>query len=114
MQVEKNRIVSIRYIMTNGKGVVLENIMESNPVNYLHGSKSIEQGLQKQLEGLKAGDRKKVFLPASAGLTTDDFEFDVIIDAVYNATGEEIVLGYPVNKYAQKCEADCECHTHPN
>jgi len=100
--------------MKNGEGFLLENTMASDPVNYLHGSDSIEPGLQKQLEGLKPGDRKKVYLPASSGLTTDDFEFDVIIDDINIATDEEIILGYPVNKHAKKCEEDCECYNHPN
>jgi FKBP-type peptidyl-prolyl cis-trans isomerase SlyD len=114
MQVEKNRIISIRYTMRNSRGVLLENTMESGPVNYLHGSNSIEPGLQAQLEGLKRGDRKKVYLLASSGLTTDDFEFDVIIDDINIAADEEIILGYPVNIPAKKCEEDCECYNHPN
>jgi len=110
MQVEKDRIISMRYTMKNSQGIVLENTMSSDPVSYLHGSPSIEPGIQAQLEGLTPGDRKKVYLLASSGLTTDDFEFDVIIDDINVATTEEIMLGYPVNKRVKKCEEDCDCY----
>ena len=113
MQVERNCVISMRYIMKNRDGVILENTMASDPVNYLHGSDSIEKGLQAQLEGLKPGDRKKVYLMASSGLTTDDFEFDVVIDDINIATTEEILLGYPVNPYGKKCGDDCDCYKHP-
>ena len=42
MQIEKNNIVSIRYVMKNSKGDVLENTMNLDPVSYLHGSSAIE------------------------------------------------------------------------
>jgi FKBP-type peptidyl-prolyl cis-trans isomerase SlyD len=112
MHVEKNHIISIRYTMKNGQGVMLENTMMADPVNYLHGSSSIEAGLQAQLEGLERGARKKIYLLSSSGLATDDFEFDVIIDDIHIATEEEIILGYPVNKYSSKCEEDCVCYNH--
>jgi len=109
-EVAKNRIVSIRYIMKNSKEEVLENTMNGIPVSYLHGSSGIQQLLQEQLEGLKRGDKKIVYLPASSGLTSEDFVFEVIIDEVSIASEEEIMLGYPVKPVVQKCEADCDCY----
>ncbi len=37
------------------------------------------------------------------------FVFDVIIDAVREASEAEIMLGYPL-QVAQKCEEDCACY----
>jgi hypothetical protein len=62
---------------------------------------------------LEPGARKKVYLLSSTGMTTDDFEFDVVIDDIHIATEEEIILGYPVNKYTNRCEDDCACYDHP-
>lgn len=108
--VTKNSVVSIRYIMKNGAGEVLENTLNSEQVSYLHGSAGIQPLLQAQLEGLKAGDKKKVYLSEASGLTDEDFIFEVIIDEVRTALEEEILLGYPVKLSVAKCEADCDCY----
>jgi FKBP-type peptidyl-prolyl cis-trans isomerase SlyD len=114
IQVEKNSVVSIRYVMKNSKGEVLENTMNNDPVSYLHGSATIQPLLQIQLEGLKTGDTKTVCLSAASGLTSEDFVFEVIVDEVRTASAEEILLGYPVAASVQKCEADCDCYTEPS
>ncbi|MEP7144156.1 MAG: hypothetical protein ABI707_14835 [Ferruginibacter sp.] len=110
-KITENSVVSIRYIMKNSTGNILENIMNNEPVSYLHGSTGIQPLLQAQLEGLKAGDKKLVYLIAESGLTNEDFVFDVIIDGVRAASGEEILLGYPVQVFVPKCEADCDCYS---
>ena len=94
----------------NGKGVVLEDIMHTAPVNYLHGSGGIQPLLQVQLEGLKAGDKKMVYLLKESGLTDDDFSFEVIIDSIRGALPEEVLLGYPVKIDTERCERDCGCY----
>lgn len=109
-QIAKNSVVSMRYIMKNSNGEILENIMNNDPVNYLHGSSAIQSLLQLQLEGLKAGDKKLVYLKAASGLTNEDFIFDVIIDEVREAMEEEILLGYPIKINIAKCESDCNCY----
>ena len=110
MKVAKNCVVSMRYVMKSSQGLVLENTMNGLPVSYLHGAAGILSLLQEQLEGLKAGDKKTVCLPATAGLTAEDFVFEVIIDQVRTALKEEIMLGYPVQANVQACEADCDCY----
>ena len=109
-RVAKNCVVSLRYIMKSSEGVVLENTMDGLPVSYLHGAAGILSLLQEQLEGLKEGDKKIVYLAAASGLTAQDFVFEVIIDQVRTALKEEIMLGYPVEVTVQVCEADCDCY----
>ena len=111
MQVEKNNIVSIRYVMKNSKGDVLENTMDNDPVSYLHGSSAIEPLLQAQLEGLMRGNKKNIQLPAGSGLVSEDFIFEVIVDNIRIATEAEILLGYPVQLPGTRCEEDCDCYT---
>ncbi len=103
-------VVALRYIMRNGKGDVMEDNMQSLPVNYLHGSNGILPLLQQQLAGLKAGDKKKVYLFKNSSEADDDFEFDVIIDDVRAALPEEIILGYPVQMTTNTCNDDCYCY----
>ena len=91
MHVNKDIIVFIRYIMKNGEGEILENRM-NEPTSYLHGSAGILPLLQAQLEGLKAGDQKLVYLKKDSGLTDDDFTFEVVIDALRNALPEDTAV----------------------
>jgi FKBP-type peptidyl-prolyl cis-trans isomerase 2 len=104
-------VVAMRYIMRNSKGMVLEDTMHAAPVNYLHGSGSIQPLLQVQLEGLQPGHKKTVYLLKESGLTDDDFSFEVIIDNVRAALPEEILLGYPVKIDTDTCEMNCICYT---
>ncbi len=108
--VDKNMVVALRYTMRNGKGEVLEDMMQSTPVNYLHGSDGILSLLQDQLRGLKAGDKKQVFLSKQNSEADDDFVFDVMIDNVREAIDEEIILGYPVQITTAICNDDCYCY----
>jgi len=108
-QVIKNSIVSIRYIMKNSRGEVLEDTMSNRPVTYLHGAAGIQPLLQAQLEGLKAGEQKSIHLPAATGLTNEDFVFEVTVDDVRPASEQEIVLGYPLETIPQKCGPGCNC-----
>lgn len=111
MQIEKDKIVSFRYTMKNGRGEIMENTTEKSPTIYLHGCDEILSALQNQLEGLLPGERKNVFLLKTSGLVDDDFTFEIIIDEVRDATPEELVLGYPLQLDVEKCEADCSCYT---
>lgn len=108
--VGNNMIVSIRYIMKNSRAEILEDNTNGTPVHYLHGSTAILICLQKQLEGLKPQDKKKIFLTKEAGGPEETFSFDVIIDAVRLALKEEIMLGYPVLADENICPDDCDCH----
>jgi hypothetical protein len=108
--ITEDMVVALRYIMRNGKGEVLENTMQTLPVNYLHGTAGILPMLQQQLKGLKTGDKKKVFLFKEGSDADDDFEFDVIIDDVRTALPEEIELGYPVQITTEICKDDCNCY----
>lgn len=112
MNIAKNSVVSLRYVMKNSSGEALENIMNNDPVSYLQGSTGILPLLQAQLEGLKPGDKKLVHLMAAPGTTNEDFIFDVIVDEVRAASKEEVLLGYPVQVNVEKCEAGCDCHSH--
>ncbi len=108
--VDKDMVVALRYVMRNGNGDVLEDTMQSSPVNYLHGSNGILPMLQQQLKGLKTGDKKKVYLFKNNSDVDDDFEFDVVIDDVRAALPEEIILGYPVQITTAICTDDCYCY----
>ena len=108
--VDKDMVVALRYVMRNGKDEVLEDTMQSTPVNYLHGSPGILFLLQEQLKGLKAGNKKKVFLSKQNSEADNNFIFDIVIDDVRKALPEEIILGYPVQIATEVCKDDCYCY----
>jgi FKBP-type peptidyl-prolyl cis-trans isomerase SlyD len=111
MQVGENTVVSLRYIMRNGRGAIIENTMNSNPTNYLQGSASILSSLQNQIEGLEKGDKKTVQLGLDEPYVDDDFSFEIIIDDVREALPEEIALGYPVKINLERCDENCDCYS---
>jgi len=110
IKIADNHVVSMRYSMKNSEGLMLENAIQSDPVSYLQGGKDILPLLQKQLEGLQAGDKKLVYLYKADSFTAEDFVFDIIIDEVRLASDEEIALGYPLPADVKSCGEACECH----
>jgi FKBP-type peptidyl-prolyl cis-trans isomerase SlyD len=109
MQIQNQTVVSMRYIMKNADGDIMEENMNAAPVQYVHGAGTILPSLESSLYGLKAGDRKLIHLTAASGLTDEDFIFDIIIDDVRTASEDEILPGHPVQKKDTTCGTDCNC-----
>lgn len=111
MQIQNQTVVSLRYIMKNAAGDVLEDNMIAAPVQYVHGAGTIIPSLESSLNGLKVGDRKLVNLVAGADPADEDFSFDVVIDDVRKASDQEIKDGHPVKINDTECGADCDCYS---
>jgi FKBP-type peptidyl-prolyl cis-trans isomerase SlyD len=56
-------VVEINYIMTNKEGVLLDSTKETGPLIYIHGKENIVSGLEKELEGKKAGYKFNAVVP---------------------------------------------------
>jgi len=56
MQVEKDRVVAIEYILKDDEGKVLDQSGGRGPLEYLHGHGNIIDGLESALAGKVAGD----------------------------------------------------------
>lgn len=56
MDVLKNRVVGISYILRDGSGEELERRGKDDPFYYLHGHDNIISGLEDTLSGLEEGD----------------------------------------------------------
>lgn len=109
MQIENQTVVSMRYIMKNADGDIMEENMNAAPVQYVHGAGTILPSLESSLYGLKAGDRKLIHLTAASGLPYEDFTFDIVINDVRPALEEELLQGYPVKVNVSKCGPGCDC-----
>ncbi len=60
MQVEQNKVVSFHYTLTLDSGEVADTSRGREPLNFLVGSGQIIPGLETELLGLGAGDKKIV------------------------------------------------------
>ena len=109
MKVAANTVVSLRYVMKNTKGEVLENIIDRAPVSYLHGSGNILPALEACLEGLETGQKKSISVSNEmSSQTGEQFHFNIVIDHVRPATEEELKKEKPVEKTtANNCGPDC-------
>lgn len=60
MQIAKDTVVSIDYRLHLGDGNIIDESEQDDPLIYLHGYEEIVPGLEKALEGKKAGESLKV------------------------------------------------------
>ena len=67
MQVQKNKVVAIDYKLTDAKGAMIDSSTEHGPLTYIQGIGNLIPGLEKELEGKKAGDSLKVTIAAKDG-----------------------------------------------
>ena len=65
MVVDKGRIVSFSYTLTNKKEETLDFTPASAPYSYIHGYNNLIPGLEKALEGKSEGANFKTTIPAA-------------------------------------------------
>lgn len=108
MKIEEKMVVSLRFVMRNGAGEVIEDTMDRGPVQYLHGSGSILPPLEEGIEGLKEGDNKRLDFTIKGG---GSYSMDVVIDNIRAGTAEELQIGKPLEKKApgEACGPGCCC-----
>jgi hypothetical protein len=109
MEVALNTVVSIRYVMKNAGGEIIEDIMDKTPIEYLHGSGNILPGLEKGLAGLPAGFTKIIRFKIDDN-SEENYQLNVKIDGVRAATPAEIERGKPESKQTDNsCGPGCCC-----
>ncbi len=102
MQITKDSVVSIDYRLHLGDGKIIEESEQDDPLVYLHGYEEIVPGLEKALEGKKAGESLKVQVSAEEGygeydpdgveeVPREDFPADLELEAggIISATDDE-------------------------
>jgi FKBP-type peptidyl-prolyl cis-trans isomerase SlyD len=57
MTIERNKIVSFHYTLSDEQGEQLESSRNGEPLTYLHGAGNIIPGLEKAMAGKTAGDQ---------------------------------------------------------
>lgn len=102
-----DKVASIHYVLRNDEGKVLDSSSGRAPLAYLHGHGNIVPGLERRLEGHKAGDKVQAVVPPSEGYGEStgepqavhrrEFPKDVQLYEgmpfrATNSAGEEVVL----------------------
>ncbi len=72
MKVSKDSVVSVEYRLHLGDGEVIDESEPGQPLAYMHGRGQIVPGLEGQLEGMSAGESKKVVVVPSQGYGEHD------------------------------------------
>lgn len=72
MQIAKNAAVQIHYTLKNDAGEVLDSSEGAEPLAYLQGHGNLIPGLEKALEGKRAGDEVAVSIPPEEGYGVRD------------------------------------------
>lgn len=65
--IQEGVLVSIEYTLTDDDGKVLDSNVGKEPMTFIHGAGQIVSGLEKELQGMKPGDRKKVRVKPEEG-----------------------------------------------
>lgn len=67
MTINKDKVVSFHYKLTDDQGTVLDSSEGGEAFSYLHGSHMIVPGLEGQLEGKAKGAKFKAVIPPEQG-----------------------------------------------
>lgn len=58
--IQDGSIVSIEYTLTDDAGAVIDSSVGKEPLTYIQGAGQIVKGLEREMNGLKVGDQKKI------------------------------------------------------
>ena len=70
--IEEGSIVAIEYTLTDDTGNVIDSNVGKEPLTFIEGAGQIVKGLEKELNGLKVGDQKKVRVTPEEGYGLPD------------------------------------------
>ena len=65
--IQEGSFVSIEYTLTDDTGTVIDTNVGKEPLTYIQGAGQIVKGLERELNGLKVGDQKKVSVKPEDG-----------------------------------------------
>lgn len=91
--IKSGSVVSMTYVLTNDDGEEIDRADKSEPFTYLHGHHQIVPGLEKELEGLKAGDKKKVLVNPDDGYGDIDPSLITVAKKTQFPKGAELQVG---------------------
>jgi len=84
MQISDNCVVAIHYTLRNDAGQTLDSSSGGEPLRYIHGTNGLIPGLERELEGKRAGDAFQASIqPEDAyGMPNPDLVQEVPLEAL--------------------------------
>lgn len=67
MVINKNKMVKIHYELKDDNGMILDSSVDQEPLEYIHGTGFIIEGLEEALEGKKVGDKFTISVTPEKG-----------------------------------------------
>jgi FKBP-type peptidyl-prolyl cis-trans isomerase SlyD len=74
MTIAQDSVVTIHYTLKDDAGEVIDSSVSAEPLAYLHGHGNLVPGLERELEGKKAGDKLNVTVSPADGYGEYDKE----------------------------------------
>jgi FKBP-type peptidyl-prolyl cis-trans isomerase SlyD len=93
MQITPGSVVVFDYTLTDDDKDIIDSSVGSEPLAYIQGEGQIVPGLEKAMEGKKAGDSFKISLPPEDGYGVHDPENISVVPADQIEGGEELEEG---------------------
>jgi len=93
MKISKDRVVSIDYTLKDVNGEVIDTSDGRAPLDYIHGSGSIIQGLENALEGKAVGDELTVTISPEEAYGLRDDSLAQSVDRKIFETEEDLQVG---------------------
>src|SRR4051812_36628016 len=78
------RVISFHYTLTDASGQTIDSSIGQEPMQYMEGAQQIIPGLEKEIQGLKAKDKKKIQVAAAEayGPRDERFVMDVPLEKI--------------------------------
>jgi FKBP-type peptidyl-prolyl cis-trans isomerase SlyD len=79
LAIAPDTVVTLSYVLFDQRGEAVDRVSQAEPLTYVHGYAQLVPGLERQIEGLKAGARGVFTVPADEafGEHDDDAVFEV-------------------------------------
>jgi FKBP-type peptidyl-prolyl cis-trans isomerase SlyD len=104
--IRKNKKAAICYSLRDATGTILEEVPPLHPLFYLHGYANLVPGLERALEGHKAGDRLRVPVPFADGY--GPYKEDLVLEVPKEDIAHigELWLGMEIEMYQERFGSD--------
>jgi FKBP-type peptidyl-prolyl cis-trans isomerase SlyD len=93
MTITHGSVVLFDYTLTDQEKEVIDSSSEGGPLAYLHGEGQIVKGLEKAMEGRKAGDALQIMVSPSEGYGLHDPSKIVVVPTDEIEGGDELEVG---------------------
>ena len=96
MQIDKHTFVTIDYVLSDEKDIIIDSSKESGPLIYMHGSGNLIPGLESSLKGKTTGEKFTVTIPPEKGYGTRDDSFVHVFPKEHFNEIENIQVGMDI------------------